>query len=60
MNTVTIDQAKPIRYISLQFNGIAYEGLRLLDSEMNYILDLTWHLSPKGEWSELQEIPEGH
>ena len=57
--TKEIDTTRTIRYISLRFNDVAYEGLRLYDESKDFILDLTWHLSPKGEWSELEKIPEG-
>lgn len=43
INTVEIDQTRRIRYISLRFNNVAYEGIRLSDEEGLYILDLTWH-----------------
>ena len=53
LNKVELDATRTVRYISLRFNSVAYEGLRLYDEAEDYILDLTWHQSPKGEWSAL-------
>lgn len=36
-----------------------FEGLRLLDENKDPIVDRVWSDSSFGEWSELQEIPEG-
>ena len=53
LKNVEVDTTRTIRYISLRFNSVAYEGLRLYDEQKDYILDLTWHESPKGGWSDL-------
>ena len=55
-----IDSSRTIRYISLLVNGgIAYEGIRLYDEEMDYILNLEEGASRWSKWTEVQEIPEG-
>ena len=43
LKTIEIDIQHTIKYISLRYNQVAYEGLRLYDEEQLYILDQTWH-----------------
>ena len=59
LKTVKINPLRTVCYISWRFNGVAYEGLRLYDESNSYVLNLTWHKAPTGEWSKLQEIPVG-
>ena len=43
LNKIELDTSRTIRFISLRYNSVAYEGLRFYDEEKDYILDLTWH-----------------
>ena len=54
-----VDTERDIRYISLRAKALSYEGVRFYDENFEFILDLTWHLSPSGEWSEPVRIDEG-
>ena len=49
-----------VKFISMRTepNGIGYNGSRLYEDARDLILDKTWMYS--GEWSPLQEIPDGH
>ena len=59
LQSVPLDTEREIRYISLRSKALSYEGIRFYDANFEFILDLTWHLSPQGDWSELVEIEEG-
>ena len=52
--------ADTVKFISMrtETNGIGYNGIRLYEDARDLILDKTWMYS--GEWSPLQEIPDGH
>lgn len=63
VKSITIDPTKTIKAVSIRADGPWTKGLRLIDSDGNYILDRTWYIGNSenqnfGEWTEPQKIPK--
>ena len=57
LKTAKIDTSKTIRQISMKsWNGFAIVGIRLIDSDGNFLVDLDW--SGVGNWLT-HDIPDG-
>ena len=61
LKTIEIDTSKTIGRICMKVSDGSYiNGLRLVDNNGNYIVDVNWdEITNEGEWIE-HEIPEGH
>ena len=60
--TIQVDTEREIAYLSMRIDsGVKFDGIRLYDEAMNYIVDVTWNSwpSPTSKWSDLYAIPEG-
>ena len=60
--SIQVDTDREIAYLSMRIDsGVKFDGIRLYDGAMNYIVDVTWnsYTSPSSKWSDLYAIPEG-
>ena len=45
--TIQVDTRQTIAFVSMRIEtGVIYDGIRLYDEEMNYIVDHTWNEMP--------------
>ena len=60
LKEIDFDSSDTVKFISMRMesNGIGYNGIRLYADTRSLILDKTWMYS--GEWTPLQQIPDGH
>ena len=60
MQYLSLDTAKPIRYVSLNVqHGVWYKGLHFLDEDFGTIAQVKWDSKVAGEWLSPQEVPIG-
>ena len=61
LKTIDIDTSKTIARICMKVSDGSYiNGLRLVDDNGNYIVDVNWdEITNEGEWIE-HVVPEGH
>ena len=63
VKSIEINGSKEVAWLSMYTDdGIAFNGIRLYDSNFILIVDVIWNVFPRSSstWTELYEIPQGH